>query len=43
MPHQIDGINLAYESMHKNGAFLLADGTGGGKTRQELIVGHMYA
>lgn len=41
--HVIDGANLAIESMDKVGGFLLADGTGAGKTMQCLLVAeHFY-
>jgi hypothetical protein len=42
MPHQRDGVNLAIESLEKNNAFLLVDGTGSGKTIQELTIAHYY-
>ncbi|NOY58903.1 MAG: DEAD/DEAH box helicase family protein [Calditrichaeota bacterium] len=42
-PHQRDGVNLAIESIDKNGGFLLADGTGAGKTMQELAIAAYYA
>jgi len=41
--HVIDGANLAIESMNNIGGFLLADGTGAGKTMQCLLVAeHFY-
>ena len=40
---QIHGSALAVKSMDKQGGFLLADGTGIGKTRQLLAVAQTYA
>lgn len=41
--HVIDGANLAIESLSKSTGFLLADGTGTGKTIQSLLVAeHFY-
>ncbi len=40
---QQHGTSLAIESMEKHGGFLLADGTGVGKTRQELAVAKHFA
>ncbi len=40
MPHQVDGVNLALESLRSTGAFILADGTGAGKTFQQLGVAY---
>jgi hypothetical protein len=40
---QIQGAALAIKSMDKQGGFLLADGTGIGKTRQLLAVAQNYA
>lgn len=41
-PHVIDGVNLACESLTKRGGFLLADGTGAGKTIQCLLVAEHF-
>ncbi|HOO11514.1 MAG TPA: strawberry notch family protein [Bacillota bacterium] len=41
--HQIDGVNLAVAAIDKYGGFLLADGTGAGKTMQELAVAEHYS
>lgn len=42
-PHIFTGVNLAIESMNNTGGFLLADGTGAGKTMQCLLVAeHFY-
>lgn len=41
-PHQVDGVNLALESLEKTKGFLLADGTGAGKTIQQLAVAQYY-
>ncbi|MCX6154423.1 MAG: DEAD/DEAH box helicase family protein [Candidatus Kapabacteria bacterium] len=41
-PHQRDGANLAIESIHKSNSFLLADGTGAGKTMQALAVAYHF-
>jgi hypothetical protein len=40
---QVHGAALAIKSMDKQGGFLLADGTGVGKTRQLLAVAQAYA
>lgn len=40
---QLHGAALAIQSMDKQGGFLLADGTGIGKTRQLLTVAQTYA
>lgn len=40
---QIHGVSLAYQALEKTGGFLLADGTGVGKTRQQLAIAKMYA
>lgn len=42
MPHQEQGVNLALESMETTGSSLLADGTGAGKTFQQLGVAYNY-
>lgn len=36
MPHQVEGVNLALAALDTQGGFLLADGTGAGKTVQGL-------
>lgn len=36
--HQIEGVNLALAALEKQGAFLIADGTGAGKTSQALAI-----
>ncbi len=41
-PHQVDGAALALAAMDAHGGFLLADGTGAGKTSQELAVAERY-
>lgn len=41
-PHQLDGVNLGIESVEKYGGFLLADGTGAGKTVEELCFASHY-
>ncbi len=41
-PTAIDGFNLAIESIDNNKAFLLTDGTGAGKTIQQLMVAKYY-
>ncbi len=41
--HQIDGKDLAITAIDKHGGFILADGTGAGKTMQVLAVGDHYA
>lgn len=41
-PHVIEGANLAIESLDGIGGFLLADGTGVGKTIQCLLVAEHY-
>lgn len=38
----IDGFNLSVESIDENGAFLLTDGTGAGKTVQQLMVAKYF-
>lgn len=38
----IDGFNLATEAMETSGAFLLTDGTGAGKTIQQLLVAKYF-
>ena len=40
--HQAQGVALAIEAMDTQGGFLLADGTGAGKTRQILAVAENY-
>jgi hypothetical protein len=40
--HVIDGANLAIEALTNRGGFLLADGTGTGKTMQSLIVAQHF-
>lgn len=40
---QIQGTSLAIEAMEKHGGFLLGDGTGIGKTRQQLAVAAHFA
>ncbi|NMD39091.1 MAG: DEAD/DEAH box helicase family protein, partial [Christensenellaceae bacterium] len=42
-PHQIDGVNLAVSAIDKYGGFVLADGTGAGKTMQILATMNHYA
>lgn len=41
-PHQVKGVNLSIESLLENNSFLLADGTGSGKTVQELTVAKYF-
>jgi hypothetical protein len=41
-PHQVDGVRLAIASIDRNGGFILADGTGGGKTLQILATADHY-
>lgn len=41
--HQKDGISLAVEGLDNYGAFILADGTGAGKTAQILAVAEHYS
>lgn len=41
--HQQHGVAKAIEAMDAHGGFLLADGTGVGKTRQQLAVAKTYA
>jgi hypothetical protein len=41
--HQRDGIKLAIEGIDNYGAFILADGTGAGKTAQMLAVAEHYS
>ena len=41
--HQKDGVNLAVQALDKYGAFVLADGTGAGKTAQMLTVAEHYS
>lgn len=41
-PYVIEGANYAIESLDANGGYLLADGTGTGKTIQQLLVAHHY-
>jgi superfamily II DNA or RNA helicase len=41
--HQRQGVALAKAAMDKQGAFLLADSTGVGKTRQQIAIAKMYA
>ena len=41
--HQLQGAALAIASMDRRGGFLLADGTGAGKTRQMLAIAQTYA
>jgi len=41
-PHQLDGANLAIAAMDSYGGFLLSDGTGAGKTIQEIVVANHY-
>ncbi|MBI2794741.1 MAG: strawberry notch family protein [Ignavibacteria bacterium] len=41
-PEIFEGVNKAVEGLDKNGGFLLADGTGVGKTLQQLIVARHY-
>ena len=40
--YQCKGVNLAIESLEKRNGFLLADGTGSGKTMQELAVAERF-
>jgi 2'-5' RNA ligase len=40
--HQVEGVYLGVESMDANDGFILADSTGVGKTRQELVIGKYY-
>jgi len=42
-PHQKDGVNLAIAAIDNYSGFVLADGTGAGKTMQELAVANYYA
>lgn len=42
-PHQRQGVATALRSIEARGGFLLADGTGAGKTRQAIAVAHNYA
>ena len=42
-PEQVQGAALAVEAMDKHGGFLNNDGTGVGKTRQQLAVAKTYA
>lgn len=42
-PHQKDGVNLAIAAMEAYGGFILADGTGVGKTMEELAVADFLA
>lgn len=42
-PHQELGVALALESLENVGGFLLADGTGAGKTRQILSLAKIYS
>lgn len=42
-PHQRDGVNLAIETLSKRQGFILADGTGTGKTMQQLALAEFYA
>ena len=42
-PHQRQGVATALKSLLERGGFLLADGTGAGKTRQALAVAEHYA
>ena len=41
--HQKDGVSLAVEALDNHGAFILADGTGAGKTAQMLAVAEHYS
>ncbi len=41
--HQIQGAALAIQAMDTQGGFLLADGTGAGKSRQLLAIAQAYA
>jgi|GEM_PF-2403504 len=41
-PYVIEGANYAIESLDANGGYLLADGTGTGKTLQQLLTAHHY-
>lgn len=41
--HQIDGARLAIAAIENYGGFLLADGTGAGKTMQELAVADYFS
>ena len=41
--HQAFGVSAAIKSLDKHGGFVLADGTGAGKTRQILAVAKAYA
>lgn len=40
---QIHGVSLAVKSMENTGGFLLADGTGVGKSRQQLAIAKIFA
>jgi superfamily II DNA or RNA helicase len=41
--HQIQGVGAAINAMESGGGFILADGTGVGKTREELAVAKYYS
>ncbi|HOO13150.1 MAG TPA: hypothetical protein PK684_09370, partial [Bacillota bacterium] len=41
--HQKEGVKLALEALENYGAFILADGTGAGKTAQMLAVAEHYS
>jgi len=42
MDHQVEGYAAAVEALDKEGGFLIGDGTGVGKTREELAVAEHY-
>ncbi len=41
-PHQVDGVKLAIAAVDAYGGFILADGTGAGKTMEELAFANHY-
>lgn len=42
-PHQVQGVAKSIEAIDQHGGFLLADGTGVGKTREILALARRYA
>jgi hypothetical protein len=42
-PHQVDGVNMAVAAIDQYGGFILADGTGAGKTMQIVATMNHYA